>query len=318
MRRRLMVLVLVVVLVCTTAFSGSAHTYQGHYQDMSRVLFGTPYPFINRSPQKYPDQHKTIWALRYVYQVAVDQFNWSEEKHSNEEAFTKLSSLCGLHHLPSSIAEIDLPNVNSITHRKYTHMGWNMPTPDHPVLGSEWTTRWAIRKNMILATAEQKFNFNGSPDFWDAVFPNYTKGCDAFCAILYYVHLLGDHIGFCDPDKADFGYGTYIKEIDYILPLSGTVPDPKHIVQCTPPNIISEIIYYCHLLFGDDAKHLIEDLLKINRKIENLRDEHGQIPPEAFDEYIRLAKQVLDVLAKYVPDLLNDQKWWTNVFPTTP
>ena len=307
MHKRLIAIFLITLLICGTATSSIAHTAQGHYKDMSRVLFQTTYPFINRSPQKNPEQHKAIWALRYVYQVAIDQFNWSEERHNNETAFSNLSSLCGIHHMPPSISIIDLPNVNSITHREYTHMGWNVPTPLHPVLGSEWTSRWATRKYMILSTVEQIFNFNGSPDFWDTLFPSYTQECDAFCALLYYVHLLGDHIGF--------SYDTYIKESRYMLALSGTIPGPRQYKQSSPPNIISEFIYYSYILFGKDAKFLVEDLRIIGEQLNNLpQDVNGFVTEEAFPEYKRLAEQVLNKLEHHIPRLLKTQTWWKNVF----
>lgn len=291
MRKKLTALMLIVVLSCNALAPAYAHNNYGHYRDMSRVLFGTTFPFENRSPLKYPDQHRAIWAFRFVYQIAVDQCNGN-----NTKTLERLKTLCQVPDMPESISEINLPNVNAVTHRKYTHMGWR--NNDYRNLGADWSSRWKIRKGMILKTAKHVFKSNC----------NKTQR-DALCAILYYVHLLGDHIAF--------SHGTYIKEVSSMLPLHGSIPTGDYGIPCVQCNIISELIHYCYVLFGKDAEPLIRKLTSISERLANLPvDSKGYVTAEAFPRYTELAKEVLDKLEDDIPALLNKQKWWTDVFPT--
>ena len=61
----------------------------------------------------------------------------------------------------------------------------------------DWSNSvWPKRQEILLSAVEKVFNFNGLPDFTDRIFGNYTDQGRAFTRLLYYIHLLGDHIEY--------------------------------------------------------------------------------------------------------------------------
>ena len=108
--------------------------------------------------------------------------------------------------------EIDLntdngSSITANTHRKYTHLGWNYKyqNPDEEF--------WPKRKQLLIDTVYWVL-FNRDtilaeiPIRWDY---KSDEQCEAFCAVVYYIHILGDHIE-----------GDTSQKLEYIEPLQYT------------------------------------------------------------------------------------------------
>ena len=82
----------------------------------------------------------------------------------------------------------------------------------------DWTQRWQQRKKLLTDVAEQIFDFDGRWSVFDVFGYPCTTECDAFCRLLYYVHLLGDHAAF-----TTYSYNRVIKGQqgkDQVMPLA--------------------------------------------------------------------------------------------------
>ena len=76
-------------------------------------------------------------------------------------------------------------------HRYYTHRGWN--------LGDEDKAHWSVRQQLLLNTIDKELfsTENVIAGFFSDVFQrdNYEKKQrESFAILLYYVHILGDHL----------------------------------------------------------------------------------------------------------------------------
>jgi hypothetical protein len=69
------------------------------------------------------------------------------------------------------------------THGWYTHLGW-----DH-IYDEDTTNRWLIRKEILRNALDKQFNFS----LLDKIGISRSNKRDSFAALLYYVHILGDH-----------------------------------------------------------------------------------------------------------------------------
>ena len=214
MRRRLTALLLCLVLCLLPTPRAGAHDEAGeHWKEIRYVLFGQ-----ERTPSSLDkDQRQKLNDLLYATQLCIDQFGGSCASY--------LSSLHNNHyrHLPKSISEIDL-YATANDHRLYTHRGWNesyedMSNGENP----DWTQRWQQRKKLLTDVAEQIFDFDGRWSVFDVLGYPCTTECDAFCRLLYYVHLLGDHAAF-----TTYSYNRVIKGQqgkNQVMPLASTRGD---------------------------------------------------------------------------------------------
>lgn len=142
---------------------------------------------------------EAIEAIESAAYLCPDQFNGS----GKEELNTLIAY--GVPGIPNSIDEINF--TSNWQHRRYTHMDW-VPM-EHPDVGN-----WDMRKEILLATVNKVFDFGPFTDpvpllGWKV---DYTDQCNSFCALVYYVHILGDNEALDTFDK-------YKKEGSYVIPL---------------------------------------------------------------------------------------------------
>ena len=294
MRRRLTALLLCLALCLLPAPQAGAHDAGEHWKEIRYVLFGQ-----ERTPSSLDkDQRQKLNDLLYATQLCIDQFGGSCASY--------LSSLHNNHyrHLPKSISEIDL-YATANDHRLYTHRGWNesyedMSNGENP----DWTQRWQQRKKLLTDVAEQIFDFDGRWSVFDVLGYPCTTECDAFCRLLYYVHLLGDHAAF-----TTYSYNRVIKGQqgkNQVMPLASTRGD------C----VFSELQEAAMELFGEtETSELNRELEEIKgRVIELLNDPEAMKSQEDLDKYKGFIQDVLDTLAKYIPNLLKETDFFSKVF----
>lgn len=130
-----------------------------------------------------------VAALESAVYMCLDQYN-----RKGEDQLETLRRY-GVSGLPGSICDIDFEG-NS-THRRYTHQGWNYTYSGKQDKGQNWP----LRKTILVNTVKKVF---GMDDLWDVI-PSLwdasgEEWVDAFAAMLYYLHVLGDQIERLEKD----------------------------------------------------------------------------------------------------------------------
>ena len=306
MKKRMVAGLLVLVAVLGMMASAWAHESQDeHDGDLKSVLFG------DRGMILTGDNKRTFQAIADAAALCIDQFSPNEESRWKEDDFdalqAELSSL-GLPTLDVSFDAIDLSkttvnsgkNVTANTHRQYTHQGWNCKKhPDKDF--------WQLRKDILRDTANRVL-FNPQPLFswtpWlNDILSIPNEQCDAFCGMVYYVHILGDHIGGDVPEK-----------------LKGITPLIQY-TSFSTPGIIVELEEQLQVLFVSQNSdkmflELMQELENIKMDAEKNCGMWGDVDTEekcaANMEY---AKKVLEKLSDYVRALLKDEPFFYERFP---
>lgn len=135
---------------------------------------------------------RALKALEAAVYLCLDQYNnyGAEELDTLDEY--------GVKGLPNSIDEIAF--TGNDTHRRYTHLGWN-----YTYMGAQDKGQnWPVRKAILVNTVKRVFGMDGIwsniSSLWDT---SGEEWCDAFAAMLYYLHVLGDQIDRLTKNKED-------------------------------------------------------------------------------------------------------------------
>jgi len=169
-------------------------------------------------------------------------------------------------------------------HQRYTHRGWDFKNYPNQTL-------FETRKSLLLSTLDKLFNFQ----------ENEQIKRDSFGALLYYIHVIGDHIG--DDKKT---YTTRMR-------LNGSMRG----LNMDRLDIIWELEYHIPRLFQEQANSLeYKTLMKYLEK-------RGPSPKFIYattisdDEYKKLqdfANEILNKLIENIPALLKNEPFFVRVF----
>lgn len=266
---------IVLTLVILSGTSVFSHGRDEHDKDLQSVLFRSSWDSTQHS-DKAESAKKAIEDAAYL---TLDQFNSSGEK---ELKFLKDYGVPGL---PKDIDEIDFSGNQY--HREYTHRGWDFAYPKD-------MANWEVRKKILLNTSEKVFDFGLLSNRW-----KHSDKCDCFCELVYYVHVIGDHL-------EDSGYKNrgLKKELAY--------PHDQ--------GIIDELLLNFPVLFANQTdsmtyKSLKLELETINGDTKELVSKKGGINSEKrFKAYHKQAEKLMDALIAYVPALLENEPFFKDVF----
>ena len=284
MTKRIVAILVVAVVLIVAVLPAWAHERKKHDADIEIVLFGK---------ENYKDTHPKvadiIQALEDAVYLAVDQFNGNGAKEL-ENLRSK-----GIKNLPRSIDEINFTGNNA--HRLYTHRGWNLEYTDDKA-------NWTIRKSILKSTV-QKMLFSNQKHSLDWLIhgkKNNEKQIDSFCALLYYIHILGDHI---EAEK--------YTQLAYIIPLvrpndkenSGLIPELQKHLSIMLESQQASFTYYA----------LMGELDNLKAKAARLISSTGGInTDEKFKQYHDCAEKLKDTLTFYLPDLLMNESFFSDSF----
>lgn len=310
MRKRIVAIALVIALTLCCIGSAYAHGSAGeHWQDLRLVLFGDTH---------YRGQTQRTDDLRIVLERAsslcIDQFGGSSSSYLEQ------LRLKGVKNLPATIAEIDL-DATAMNHRSFTHLGWDA-TYSGDARNPEWAQRWADRRNLLRNSVEHVFNFKDE------------RQKEAFCGLLYYVHILGDHI--------EFKYGTYGTGKDQVILIAGghgqvtfiselldvlaiLFEDQKnsyHYMLMVRELRTEEILLnallnqnYVPSLYMDQVNTADTDEMDDAQVLVLLNEPEKMDTPELFAaSYTAHAKRILEILSRHVPYLLKEEEFFRKVF----
>lgn len=227
-------------------------------------------------------------ALECASYLCIDQYN---NNGSNELKFLFemqkeywFAFLPTVGRYPETIAEIDF--TSNFAHRQYTHVGWEVdkePTED------QIYSHWPLRQTLLRATVEAVFDFNDRP------FSSSSSTGEHLCKLIYYIHILGDHIAFTDYSNYDSGKAN-------IYPLGGK----------DNGTVICELTETLKALFDTQASELIRELQTIDMEFRSIVNEG--ISEANFGQYHNCAQAVLDALGTKLPGLLKKQPYFNEVF----
>ena len=280
---------LLCMAVSLSSFTALAHERDEHDDDIERVLFGE-----ENYKTSHTDVADIIQALEDATYLAVDQFNGYGQDALDNLQGRKIRGI------PSNISEIDF--TSNYAHRSLTHRGWDMTYPEK--------AHWEIRKAILINTVEQElFIDSDTPLSW---FPwlsekvygrnGSEKQEESFCILLYYTHVIGDHI---EAEK--------YQDLVYVAPL--VRPNDRD-----NPGIIPELINCFHGLFEDQTNTftysgLIQELEVLQADSERIMKSPGGInSEEKFKEYHQCAETLLETLETNVPQLLKNEAFFGDNF----
>jgi len=294
------------ILLVTSLAPLSAFKEEEHNKQMLQVLFGRPYT-INENEQR------NIVPLEYALYLCIDMYNGEGGYNEHRDGINgktpsqKLKALkdFGVKNLP----DIKVINFTAgSNHQKYTHMGWDYskyPKDEYNKNNPEFSYQqiWNIRQQgVLLATIDKIFRFKGIFGYRQ----DEVEKRDSFAALLYYVHVLGDHIG----DSK----GTYTDRI----PISPhpDYRDNRSGENSHNPTIYTELLYHLPRLFKEQTNSVDYGMLmRYLERNKNRQFSTGTtISDKEYAELQTFAKETLDKLREYIPRLLRNEDFFLRVF----
>jgi hypothetical protein len=278
--KRVLCIILVLSFVVALSIPALSHNADKHNEEMSLVLLG--------KKEKDNDKLELLEAASYL---ALDQCKGkgADKLLTLQEGEVK--------DLPKSIDAIDFPYTSY--HRRYTHKGWNY---DYSLDVKGDIAHWEVRKGILCSTTNKVFKF-GLQELGNHV----GEKCDSFSALIYYVHVLGDH-----SDKNNLK-----KEVRF----SELLPFADNHVNEGETDLFFELKTIClERLFKDqmDSKTYKKFIRKYDRLAEDARSLQGETggirTEEQKEMWAEYKKDLLNLLKKYIPKLLKQEEFFAEVF----
>ncbi len=284
MQKRIISFLLALSMLCLLAVPVLAHERPDH-DDIEYVLFGDM-----DYKETHPNYSAKIQAIEDATYLCVDQYNGKGEKELANLQKEKIPDI------PKTIDEFDFSGNNA--HRNFTHRGWNVNYDSK----AHWDVRQKILRNTVDKElfASSKSVFSWLP--WSLVSSNYKAQCESFCELLYYIHIIGDHI---EADKF-----TALVYVDSLTELNDR----------DNPGVIPDLITCCDTLFKSQNntytyKEFRQELEDLRDKSDKLTSSKGGVnTDEKFAEYHKCATDLLDLLSNYIPKLLKNEEFFTKSF----
>ncbi|MBR3315763.1 MAG: hypothetical protein IKG18_16685 [Atopobiaceae bacterium] len=283
-----------------------AYLTEDHNAQIEYVLFGD-----GDYKSNHPKHADMIQSIEDAVYLCVDQYNGN-----GQDKLDYLIKERDVPDLPKSIEAIDFSG--NYAHRGPTHSGWN---GEHAK-----KCQWPVRQRILLNTVKHElFPSDATLLTWfpwaeEIVFKNEVarrgesdKQCESFCIMLYYVHILGDHIYAGDEARNNKDGELTLKQkqtgLAYIDPLTR----PNDTVN---PGIIPDLESCFAVLFASQEdsglyRDLISKLDEYKQISDSLVNSKGGIDTEEeFEKYNQCSKDLLETLAEYVPEMLRKEPFF--------
>lgn len=238
----------------------------------------------------------------------------SEKLETLKKSYGLKWSLLGL---PSELEQIMLAKIPADKHRTCTHKGWNYDYSkdngfkDHSKEGT-LQTNWTYRKRILLGTVSFECGLtdhlvlrNLSNRHFERC--KQCKQLDAFCHLIYNIHILWDHQEDIDNHKGKVSSPNNYTKFDVSEQQIGVV------------DLINELIS-----LGDDlflkSSSAWRNGLKINlvRMKEKFTGMSTSFPKQKkFREYAECFSGLIEILKENINDLLVQESFFKNTFYET-
>lgn len=304
-RHRIISLILSLLVLFNSPVYVSAHPNASeHYEEIEAVLFNDR--FYSRSQSE--NIKRAVHMLEYATTLSIDQFG---ETNGTLLKGLRLWKVPGI---PKDLSEINpsksQTQLSAKNHRTYTHQGWkhNYANERNGDLAHS-----DVRRTIMLSTVNKVFSFSffsGKLLFFDL---GYSEQCNAFCALLYYIHIIGDYIEDCNPEDGS------------IDRFNGTTNGKKiPFAAYSKPDVFSELIECIPKIFpGQDCDVLLDEIkLLADQARSDVATSDGQIDSEdQFEKMSLHVQKLMDLLTgengeyNYIHAYLENEKFFTSVFP---
>ena len=307
MTKRSVAIFLLVIFVMGNAVAFAHGNQTEHDKDLKYALFGSKEKSLSG------DENSIFKAISKAAALTIDQFSTNDTQRQKEGTYKELQDILKtlkLTQLPVSFDDINLnsriaADGKNITanlynsHRKYTHLGWNYKKYPNEEF-------WETRKQILLHTVNWTL-FNDGAIFgkvsWlsDALYAP-SEQCEAFCAMVYYIHILGDHIEGNIPEK--------LTDLEPLIQYA----------SLSTPGIITELKEQLGIVLASQADSwkyaaLMEELSALGVKAEKNCGTWGAVDTvdkcKINQEY---AKELLDILANHLPKMLKEEPFFKQHF----
>lgn len=270
--RFLMLLLCIALIISMVPTKSEAYERKDHDDLMLKILFRKYEYACNDGAVQ--DELSVLTSACYL---TIDQFNSYGQNYLDELV------TYGIKNIPTQVSEIGF-SASGRNHRSFTHRGWNFS------YAGEMKTIWPLRQDILRNTVGTVFDFNGN-----------EQQKEAFCELLYYIHILGDH-----EDDASYQISNGLK-----IDIGG-----RH----DKDDIIHKLLDLLPKLFADQThthkyRALTTNLRSINSKLDKLVNSVGGInTDEKFAERQVLVGDVIEILSLYLPEMLKKEPFFNEVF----
>ena len=300
MSKKVISLFLIIVALNAIIVPAFAHDDQKkHDADLKYVLFGNDLAVL-------PGNSQTAFqAIADAAAISIDQFSPNETLQWKKSVFEKLQKELSDLNCPKlsvDFDDIDLnakvangKNVTAYTHRSFTHLGWNYA--GYPNI-EFWKTRKQVLIDVVNRVLFYSDSFTSKIPWLSDMLNSPGEQCEAFSAVVYYVHILGDHIEGDTPDK---------------------LTDLEPLIQyrsLRSPGIITELQEQLQIVFAAQKNTRIYMALMQDLSDLKIRAEENCGTWGAVDTYERCeinqqyARELLDILAEFLPTMLRNEEFF--------
>lgn len=259
------------------------HSLNGHNKELEKILFGDGY-------SKVTDNGKKNFRLLCEAAFLTLDYTSDNDSRNSGSRFALDLSLNGVKNVPP-VSSISFP-ANQY-HQMYTHYGWKKG-----YRGLSDRANWSLRKSLLLSTVKKIGDFDDDEKIKQ----------DAFAAIVYEMHILGDHIG--DKEQTRDTRLKLVSEPGY----HGSEVSPTSDGPFNTPTLYTYLLYHIQRLFRDQKNtyEYTQIIAFLNRhKNEFLNCSSYPVP---YDDINFLAKKTRDELIRYLPRLLEREAFFQRAF----
>ena len=271
-----------------------------HDIDLKEVLFG------NSTGQADTEE---LVVLQWAAYFSVDCIALPKNSASDEKGLVILRSY-GVEGVPEQVSAFQYKD-NKFTnqhHERYTHLGWDLDYVNDP--NGDLSNWESLRKPLLVNAVRQVF-LKGKKDLWSTVdFAGWfhqpktdltEQQVKSMAALIYYVHVLGDHC-----------YNTYSTSKDRI-PLARRTETESN------PSLIFDLKKHLQILFSEqtsssDYKAMMKELESVHTELRKILGNNDFPMPDQFDAYQDLANELMEEMKKRIPRLMEDSSFFTPIF----
>lgn len=277
-------LLCIYVLFMWTTPIASAHGEDGHNNDLKDILFERDCSLS----QKGQENFRMLCEAAYL---TLD-FSNGHNKYYYRKGKKYLDNLRrhGVKDLPKDLKDIDIRCFGG-DHQKYTHKGWNYD------YGSNVdNARWEKRKSILINTVQHIGRFNKRERI----------KVEAFAALVYDLHILGDHIGA--EEYSRYHRIRLTSEPGY----KGQVVSPTSDGPFNNPTLFVYLLYHTQRLFREQSE--TSEYKRLEKFLYDYRDYFWCKDNVDYSEIKKFAEKTKVALQQYIPGLLKREKFFQRAF----
>ena len=280
--------IFVFLLLCCIHLPLPASPGDTHNTQLFQVLFGRRREYERMTA----DEKRAVQALQYALYLCIDQYNGSGRDYLDDLRRFRVRNLPAFESI-----DFRATSHGEAGHQRYTHRGWDWQHYDVNLRGYNFQEIWNLRKQLLLSTTDRVFNFRGEEE---------RNKRESFGALLYYTHILGDHIG----KDAINPRSSYMDRI----PISGYRSNRFG----NNLTVYTELLYHLPRLFQEQTStsdyRFLYSWLNENANKNRQFSTGTSITVEEYAELQRFAQETLDKLIERVPSLLQNEAFFTRAF----